>query len=156
MTPLLLLDIGGISAMARVVADASVIVKLFVNEVYTNKALELINDYASETIAIAVPSLLVYEVLNGVRFNTSKKFSSEELKKVAETIQEYNFTVMQPSQNLLEEAIKMSHKYSLTIYDAIYVALASIQNAVLYTADMNIIKNVKLPFVKHIKDFVSR
>ena len=49
-----------------IVADASVIVKWFVNEEYTEKSLALRQSYLDKKIDIACPQLLPFEVLSQV------------------------------------------------------------------------------------------
>jgi predicted nucleic acid-binding protein len=139
--------------MDQVVADASVIIKLFVKEEYTDAALNLINSYVSGSLTIAVPSLLIYEVLSGIRYSKSKKFTLDEIKVITNTIEEYDFNIIQPDQEVLQEIMRVSIKYNISLYDSVYVAIASLKNAVLYTADQKLMDVVRLPFVKHIRAF---
>ncbi len=139
--------------MDQIVADASVIVKLFVKEEYTGDALNMMNLYVSGAFTIAAPSLLFYEVLNSVRYSKSKRFTLQEINLVANALLNFNFNIVQPEHDLLEEAIRLSTKYDISIYDSVYIALALSRGATLYTADQKLIRKVKLPLLKHIKEF---
>ena len=139
--------------MQDIIADASVIIKLFIKEEYTDAALEMINAYVSGDLTITIPSLLVYEVINAVKYSKSKKFNTEQIALIASTLENYAFTTVHPTQEVLKEAIRVSVKHDISIYDAVYVALASTRKATLYTADQKLIEATKLPFVKHIKTF---
>ena len=139
--------------MDRIVADASVIVKLFVREEYTEHAIELRDRCISEEIELVEPNLLIYEVLNAIRYNKAKKFNLEELKMVVNSLYGYEFNITELDHDMAMRTIDISIKYGTTIYDSVYVALAQTKHAELYTADGDLINGTKLPFIKHIKDF---
>jgi len=73
------------------VVDANIIVKLFLEEEFSSKALQLRNDYIRGVITIAVPSLLEYEVLNALKY--SDIYSVEELKEIGTASNKYGFEV---------------------------------------------------------------
>ncbi|MCP8316550.1 MAG: type II toxin-antitoxin system VapC family toxin [archaeon] len=52
-----------------VVVDASVVAKWFVEEEYSINALQLRDDYVNRSIDIAAPELLLFEVINSLRYN---------------------------------------------------------------------------------------
>lgn len=139
--------------MDQVVADASVIVKFFVNEEYTDNANRLRDSYISKQIDLIEPSLLKYEVINGIRFSKAKRFSLEEIKLAIEALEDYNFNIFNLNGVLATKASELTFEYHISIYDAIYIGLAAITNSILYTADDKLIKAVNLPFIKHIKEF---
>lgn len=51
------------------VVDASVVVKWFVEEVYTDKALKLRDDPVDGLIGVAAPQLLTFGLLNSLKYN---------------------------------------------------------------------------------------
>jgi len=71
-----------------IVADASVVVKWFVEEDYTDEALRLRDDYVERALEIASPDLLPYEVLNALRYNPS--FGGSQLVKTAMALEKYS------------------------------------------------------------------
>lgn len=135
-----------------VVADASVVVKWFVQEKLTEKALLLRDDYLNGKITIACPDLLGYEVINALRYKPS--FGVQDLKQVADTLEKYNFltySILCDNNNnsnsnnngLVGIAIEFALKYGLTIYDASYVAIAGhLDDSIVYTADTKLVEKV--------------
>ncbi len=67
--------------MERIVADASVIVKWFVDEVHSEKARELRDEYINGSVEILAPELMPYEVLNALKY--TGLFNLNELVMVA-------------------------------------------------------------------------
>jgi len=134
----------------KVVVDASIIVKWFLEEEFSNKALQLRNDYIRGIIAIAVPSLLEYEVLNALKY--SGVYSVEELKEIGIALNKYGFEVYELEGKLKELAIEIALKNNITIYDASYIALAKHLNTILYTADKELIQKFPNTAI-HIKQY---
>lgn len=137
--------------MDRIVIDANVCIKLFVNEEYSENAYALRDAYVSKAIDIAVPSLFPYEVLNAIKY--SKSYNEEELERIGEALENYKFGVFNFETKYAREIIRFSEGYSITVYDAAYVALASLLNTKLYTSDDKLIRALNLPFVIHIREF---
>lgn len=137
--------------MDQVVIDASVFVKLFIDEEYSENAYSLRDSYIVKDLAIFVPSLFQYEVLNALKY--SKSFNTSELEKLAEALDNYKFGSFSLIGNFAKVTMDLAVKYNISVYDASYVALAEITNSEFYTADDKLIKAAKLPFIKHIRDF---
>ncbi|MBU2559444.1 type II toxin-antitoxin system VapC family toxin, partial [archaeon] len=53
----------------KIVVDASVVAKWFLEEVHSEMAEAIRKDYADGLLDLAAPSLLPYEVLNALRYN---------------------------------------------------------------------------------------
>lgn len=138
--------------MDQIVADASVVVKFFVNEENSDSAHRLMETFVSREVVLFEPALLEYEVLNAL-LNSRNRYDTSQLNDVARALVNYNFIVHSMDEPLLVEAIRASTKYKISIYDAVYVALALITNSKLYTADRKLIEAVRLPFIKHISEF---
>ncbi len=60
------------------VIDASVVIKWFSEEEYTDKAIEIRNEFFKGTCELAAPDLILYEVSNALRFNPN--FNEEAFK----------------------------------------------------------------------------
>jgi predicted nucleic acid-binding protein len=138
--------------MDRIVVDSSVVVKLFLDEEYSNNAYALRDSLISREVRVAVPTIFPYEILNALRY--SKDYDGEELEQSAESIIGYGFDVFNMNTTFAKNTVKIAKKYDITIYDASYVALALMIGSKFYTADEKLIADVKLPFVRHIKEFV--
>lgn len=137
---------------AKVIVDASVIVKWFVEENYFREARLLRDSYANGLIDIVVPSLMYYEVINALKY--SGEFGEDELKEIAEILEDFQFTEFSLKGRFALRSIEIAMRKGLTIYDASYVALAYELNSELYTADEKLIMKVNDPKrVKHIRQF---
>ncbi|RLG72366.1 MAG: PIN domain nuclease [Thermoprotei archaeon] len=135
---------------AKIVLDASIVVKWFLKELYSEEAVRIRNDYVQRKISIAVPSLLIYEVLNALKY--SGVYSEEELKEICLALNKYGFEIHDLEGDLKEKSITISCKYGVTVYDASYIALAIKLGIVFFTADRELLE--KLPKIaKHIKEY---
>ncbi len=133
-----------------VVADASVIVKWFVEEEYSREAKLLRDAYVAGILDIAAPSLMPFEVLNALKF--SRAFSYEELKKIAKLLDDYQFILYDLAGRYAERTVEIALTRETTIYDASYVALAYEIGGILYTADEKLLRKVGKAAV-HISKF---
>ena len=125
--------------MEKVVVDASVVVKWFIEEKHSDKALELRDRYINLEIELLAPELLPYEVLNALRY--SKLFTSQEMKNIAQAINLYGFKLYPLIGELAELTIEVAYANNLTIYDASYLALAIKNKTMVYTADKKLAEN---------------
>jgi len=115
------------------VLDASVILKWFMQEPDSIAALEYKKHYLSGDISIFFPDLLIYEFANVLRFKHS--MSEPVIKTAITAILEMGFDIVTPTASLLEEAIHISFKSGLSVYDSCYIALANDIKCPLITAD---------------------
>jgi predicted nucleic acid-binding protein len=138
-------------AREKVVVDASVVVKWFLEEAYSDKALLLRDKYISGQIRLASPSIMPYEVLNALRY--SGVYSKEELAGVVRSLERYGIELWELRRGYGERVAEVAIELDISIYDAGYAALAQITNARLVTADEEIMTKAKnLIDVKHVKD----
>lgn len=75
--------------MQEVVVDASVIVKWFVEEESSDKAIIVRDKYIDGEIKLIAPEILPFEVLNALYYK--KLFSKEELEEISEALEEFSF-----------------------------------------------------------------
>ncbi len=137
--------------MVKIVVDTSVVVKWFIDEMYSENARKIRDEYVNGTVDLVAPELMPFEVLNALRY--SGLFEKDELIMVAKSLELYGFELYPLSGNLAENTVKIAVEKDVTIYDAAYVALAMELNTNLYTADEKLIKRVELEFVKHVSEF---
>jgi len=116
-----------------VVIDASVLVKWFVSEPDSDKAIALRDRHVNGELQLAAPSLIVYEALNALRY--SGLFSTSELKDVAAAIQSYGLSLYGPDKEGAEMAVEAAQANGLTVYDGSYLGLAKKLEADFVTAD---------------------
>jgi len=119
------------------IVDASIIVKWFTEEEFTDKALELKESQISESVEIVVPEIIFSEVINALRY---KKFDENALIEANKTLWNMGFKIERATEFLINKAIALAKKYDLTIYDALYIALAHLHGAPLITADSSLYK----------------
>ncbi len=135
-----------------VVVDASVVVKWFVEEEFSEEARMLRDAYVDRIIDLAAPSLLPYEVLNALKY--SGAFGEEELIEISNTLRDFQITLYELLGKVAEEAVRIAMRKGVTIYDASYVSLARHLNTVLYTADNKLVRKIDdKERVKHIMEF---
>lgn len=114
------------------VIDASVIVKWFLNEEDTDKALKIREEHINEESMLIVPDLIFLEVLNALKY---KKGTKEKLQEVNKSLWELQLHVEKVSEFILDKAISVSLQYDLTLYDSLYAAIAQIHGCPLITLD---------------------
>lgn len=142
-------------AAVVVVADASVIVKWFVNEEHTEQALALRQGYLDKKVDIACPQILPFEVLNALRYNP--EFGDKQVKIASDALRKYQLWLYPILGELADECIEKSFSFGISIYDSSYISLAEYLDAKLYTADEKLLDKIgKLEHVTHISNFKVR
>jgi len=137
-----------------IVLDASIAVKWFsaINEDYVENALAIQERHVSGEIKIIVPDLFFLEVLNA--FITKSQSGIEDISLVKDVIFKMNLEIKYPDEAMLSESLKIAFKHSLTIYDALYIALAKSCGAILYNEDKKILSCQNIyHFITDIKNF---
>lgn len=119
------------------VIDASVVVKWFVNELYSEKALQLKEEQKrGETLLIA-PELLFIEVFNAL---IRKEKNEKIMLQVNEALENMELKIIKSNHSILMKSLQLSFKYNITIYDALYVAIAQVHGIPFITADKELFK----------------
>ena len=128
---------------AGFVVDASVLVKWFLHEKEgdRDRALALRDLHISRRSTLFIPQLALLEVLNAVRF--SPKADEEDGEMALETLHDLHLETRPAELDLLRKANAIAWAYKITIYDALYVALAEQVGYPLITADEVMVKKLK-------------
>lgn len=125
--------------MSAVVLDASVFVKLFINETGSRRAVSQVK----KAEALLAPDLLWAEAGNILW----KYVRRDELEAdAAESILRDMLQVpidLTPSAELIEQALEIATQTDRTAYDSLCLALAVKANAVLLTADQRLVNALK-------------
>ena len=103
------------------VLDASVIVKWFCDEEYTDIALRIRDKFFEGDLNVVVPELMFYEVLNAVRYN--EVFSKKDKWDIIDDLFSVDFDVVIPDREILSEAMKLALKTDTPVYDNVYLCL---------------------------------
>ena len=105
------------------------------------RALALRELHISGQSTIFIPQLALVEVLNAVRF--SLKAKEEDGEMALEALQDLHLETKPSESGLLRKANAIAWAYKVTIYDALYVALAEQVGYPLITADQVMMKKLK-------------
>ena len=115
------------------VLDASVVLKWFVDEKGSNKALSLRKDFREGKTELILPDLALYEISNALRYNPD--FGKEEIQVAIKTLVDMDMDIVTPTLPLIKASIELAIEHEITCYDATYFALARELEFSLITAD---------------------
>lgn len=135
------------------VIDASVAVKWFsgTEEDDLDLALKLQGLHLKRGCLLTAPDLLVYEVVNALRYNPHFKQRDTEL--AFQSLQKMHLGLIVPGVKEIERAIALAYRNKITFYDAAYLALAQERQLFFVTADLKFYQKVEdLPQVLLLRD----
>jgi len=132
--------------MDRLALDASVVLKWFFKEKGSLKALRVQKKLKDKKIRLWVPQIFFFEIINVIK--TKSASTSQDVDLATQILFKLPFISQKTNQELFKKANFYAQKFSLSIYDAAYIATASINQATLITADEKMAKKVNLKFVK--------
>ena len=133
------------------VLDASVIIKWFSEEEYTDIALKLRDDFFRGYTELVVPDLLLYEVSNALRYNPN--FDETDVIEAVDSLYDIGISIIVPTGVVIKSAINLAFTHNVTIYDAFYAALAKAIDFTLITADAKFYRKMtSLDFVKFVDE----
>jgi predicted nucleic acid-binding protein len=128
---------------AGYVVDASVLVKWFLHqqEADRDRALALRELHISGRSTLFIPQFALLEVLNVVRFSPKAKEEDGEL--ALEALQDLHLETKPLEADLSRKANAIAWAYKISIYDALYVALAEQVGYPLITSDQAMIRKLR-------------
>lgn len=121
--------------MDAFVVDTSVAIKWFTytDEAYIFQARQLILDIQSGKIIILAPSILLTELANV--FLLSKKLTGLQIKTAIEIVDNSRIAIAAVNKEIIISAVTLADKHEITVYDAVFLALAKQWNCRLISAD---------------------
>ncbi len=141
--------------MKRLVIDASVVLKWYLtDEEYGEKALNLLSKYISNELDFLAPSLLEYEVVNGLIIAQKRgRIKEEKILLAIDGFMDLNIKLKDLSQ-LYPRALYYCKIYNRSVYDASYLAIAESEGIAMITDDKRSYNAVKkdLKWVKWLGD----
>jgi len=140
-----------VAGEAVIVADASVVVKWFVEEEFGEQALALRDDYRSQLVDIASVELLPFEVLNALR--NTKVLGVEEIKTVARALDDFLIALHPLIGELAERSVDNAFRHGISIYDSSYLSLGEIMGAPVYTADRRLVEKADGQTLRHLSEY---
>jgi len=135
--------------METVVIDASVLIKWFVNEIKSDSAIKIRDQYIKGEVNLMAPNLILYEVLNALKY--IKLHNQDEVEEIFEIIINYGIELFTLNKELVNKSLEIAMKSKLTLYDSTYVALANIKEGKLVTADEKLLINTPKEYEKNVK-----
>lgn len=124
----------------RLVLDASVVIKWYVEEEGTDRALRILDDYSNGKLDLISVQLMPFEVINALRY--ARDFGTLDLLKVGESLSKLQIGLFPLLDGLYEKAVSYAVEYGTTIYDASYLSLAMNTDSVFYTSDSKFVEKV--------------
>jgi len=135
------------------ILDASVIFKWYVkkDEADMVQADLILEKFVAGTENIKFPDLLIYEISNALFF--CKQLSLQDKQLAIAKFFDLGIEIVPINKNNIIESITIAEKQNITIYDAIYLALAKNFNEPLITANPKHQKLSKNYKVIQLKDY---
>ena len=130
--------------MKRAVLDASIVLKWYLfDETYGQRALDLLHMFITKELAILSPSLLEYEVINGLIIAQKRgRIKEEKILTAIEGFFDLQIDLKDLS-HFYQRSLKYCRVYNRSLYDASYLALAETEGISLITADEGLYHAVK-------------
>lgn len=142
--------------MNQVVIDASVVLKWYLDdEELGTKALNILTHYVSGDINLMAPSLIEYEVMNGLKIAQKRgRINKESLLSGIEGFFNLEITVFNAS-HFSNKTLDILSFFDISSYDASYLALAENEKSPFVTADKVLYNKVRkrLKYVKWLEEF---
>ncbi len=126
---------------AGYVLDASVLIKWFMVEEERDLALGLRKLHTSGRSTFFVSELTFLEILNAIRYGP--KAEEGDGAEALHVLEDLHLHVKPTDFDLLRKANAIAWAYGITVYDALYVALAEQLGYPLITADEVLLKKMK-------------
>jgi len=124
-----------------IVLDTSVVLKWFRrDEEGVEKALALRGAYLDGALGIAVPDLLLYELGNVLRYKPD--LDGNKVTAAVESVLAMGLSWHAVAQKRLIRAVEIAFAYDVTVYDAVFVALAEELQADFITADEQLVRRL--------------
>lgn len=120
------------------VADASVVVKWFLVEEGSDRALLLRDDFVAGDVELHAPAVLPFEVLNALRY--SSVLTEEAALQAQAVLDGYALRIHALEGTLARRAVHIAFAEDLSLYDAAYLALAKEIGARVVTADRLLVR----------------
>lgn len=121
--------------MPTLICDASVVLKWFKfeNETDVDRARTILEANEQGKIQLVEPDLVYLEIANVLTL--TKTWPIEAVWKSLKSVQGLQWRIQKTGGKLLDTAVKVARDNQIAIYDAVYLALAEMENGTLVTAD---------------------
>ena len=122
--------------MDAIVVDASIVVKWLnqEKEQSTEKAFAVLESAREGRVDLISTDILIHEVFNALV--RGKGVRGEHLQKAFTAFCLFPISIIPTDKTLIASTILIAEQYGMTIYDALYVALAIDEDVILLTANI--------------------
>jgi len=120
----------------RLVLDVSAVAKWFVEEDESREMRWIRDLYLKGAVTIYVPSLLFTELANALR--RVEGLDSTDVINAVKALRNLRLKVVSDLE-VLDKAIEVAFSHDITVYDAVYVALAEATGSKLVTYDKELL-----------------
>ncbi len=125
--------------------DASVIIKWFISEEESDKALIYLQDYRDKKFSIIVPTLLYYELGNIL---LAKKATEDQVSKIMVSLLALSLVNIDIGHDAFRKVFENAQELKITYYDASYITLMQKYDCELVTADKKLYERIKNKFAR--------
>ena len=131
--------------MSPLIVDSSVAYKWLshVGEDHVEEAFALLRGHRSGTHVLAAPATLYVELANAVR--NSRHVDRETALEIVDDLESLQIELVTPTPERLVAALKLSYRHNISIYDALFLALAEELDCPLITADRKAFAGIDSP-----------
>ena len=123
-----------------VVVDTSVVLKWLkpLNEQRVPEALSLLQQHRDETIALCSPDHMLLEASNAL---WSHRVGAGRIERAVGFVRGLHLTLLPVAGELLDGAVVLACEFDITVYDAVFAALARQMNCELVTDDAELARS---------------
>lgn len=138
--------------MFPLVLDTPVVLKwIRQEEILAAPALSLLQVYLDGRAEIIVPSLLIYEIANVLRYKAD--LTTVQIEVAVQALLDLDLEWMSPSASMIRRAVVIARTYDTSVYAATFMALAESVGATFITADERLARRLaELPGVLFLGD----
>ena len=134
-----------------IVVDASVVTRWYLNEEWTEYALDLRSDYQKGKLRLVAPYLIYYEVGNALRF--SSDLTQADIIEALTAFLKTQMNIIYFDEELIGKITEIAFLNNITIYDSTYCAIAEEYGYKLITGDEKLRKKVNKPYFLSLKSY---
>ena len=121
------------------VLDTSIVLKWFIHEDNSDKALVYLENYSRGEFAIIIPTLLFYELGNALLYN---KALPKDIQEIMVRLQALYLETVNIGYDGSQKVFQNAKEYNISFYDASYITLMQQKDCEFITADKKLYEKV--------------
>ncbi len=123
----------------NLVIDASVVIKFYIPEIFSDKAQEVMLQAANGELTLLAPDLLYPETGNILwKKQRLHELTPDEIEEIVDAVTSLPIKV-ERSREIMPLSVAIALQTGITVYDAMYVAVAGIYETRMITADRRLV-----------------